>query len=57
MPTGYIYTIERAAKMLNVSRCLDELAITMESCASTDFGIETAAKQLNDPPCALISKA
>jgi hypothetical protein len=60
-----IYTIERVAKMLGVDvDLLWELAATMEpedGClwlydqtedgryAFTDFGIESAAEQLNDP--------
>ena len=62
----HIYTINRAAQMLGVSvDLLHELSITMEPedglvwvhddteegcCAFTDFGIENAAEQLNDPP-------
>jgi hypothetical protein len=62
----HVYTIEYVAQMLGVSLdLLHELAITMEpedgvrcvvnekgeSCwAFTDFGIESAAEQLNDPP-------
>jgi hypothetical protein len=62
----HVYTINRAAQMLGVSvELLDELAMTMtpedgilwvhddteEGCrAFTQFGIDNAAEQLNDPP-------
>ncbi len=62
----HVYTIEYVAQMLVVSvDLLHELADTMEPedglrcvvnekgetcCAFTDFGIEGAAEQLNDPP-------
>jgi hypothetical protein len=62
----HVYTINRAAQMLGVSvELLDELAMTMtpedgilwvhddteHGCrAFTQFGIDNAAEQLNDPP-------